>query len=220
MVSDNAPRIARIYQRVSTAEQDLTRQDAIIATAKADGWYIAGVYREKASGADPTRPELARLVADLQSGEVVIAEHLDRISRLPLPEAELLVESIRSKGARLSVPGLVDLSDVASSADGIARIVIDAMQELLLRIALQIARDDYLARRERQRQGVAIAKSNGVYKGRRANDDLHSTIVTLRAAGNTITGTARMAKCSISLVKRVWAAHQHKKSTTAKQAGR
>jgi len=40
----------------------------------------------------------------------------------------------------------------------VARIVLEAVQELLLKLALQIARDDYETRRERQRQGVALAK--------------------------------------------------------------
>ena len=53
--------------------------------ARAAGFYVAAVYREKASGARPDRPELLRMVADLQPGEVVVAEKIDRISRLPLP---------------------------------------------------------------------------------------------------------------------------------------
>ena len=97
-------RVARIYQRVSTDEQDLARQAHIEQSARAAGYYIAGVYREKASGARADRPELLRMIADLQTGEVVIAEKIDRISRLPLPEAERLVASIRAKGARLAVP--------------------------------------------------------------------------------------------------------------------
>jgi Resolvase, N terminal domain len=75
---------------------------------KAAGYYVAGVYRERASGARADRPELLRMIADLQPGEVVIAEKIDRISRLPLAEAERLVASIRDKGARLAVPGVVD----------------------------------------------------------------------------------------------------------------
>jgi DNA invertase Pin-like site-specific DNA recombinase len=100
-------KVARIYLRVSTEEQDLQRQEIIEANTRAAGYYVAGVYREKASGARADRPELLRMIDDLQDGEVVIAENIDRISRLPLTEAEKLVTSIRSKGARLSVPGLV-----------------------------------------------------------------------------------------------------------------
>jgi DNA invertase Pin-like site-specific DNA recombinase len=78
---------------VSTDQQDLTRQQQIEEDARAAGFYIAGVYREKASGARADRPELLRLIADLQPGEAVISEKIDRISRLPLPEAEKLVEA-------------------------------------------------------------------------------------------------------------------------------
>jgi DNA invertase Pin-like site-specific DNA recombinase len=98
-------KVARIYLRVSTDEQDLTRQAEIEHSARSAGYYIAGVYREKASGARADRPEILRMIADLQPGEVVVAEKIDRISRLPLAEAQKLVASIRSKGARLAVPG-------------------------------------------------------------------------------------------------------------------
>ncbi len=90
-------KVARIYLRVSTDEQDLTRQADIEQSSQAAGYYIAGVYREKASGARADRPELLRMIADLQPGEVVIAEKIDRISRLPLMEAEQLVGSIRPR---------------------------------------------------------------------------------------------------------------------------
>ncbi len=99
-----APMVARVYLRVSTDAQDLERQEAITTAAKAAGYYVAGIYREKASGARADRPELLRMIGDLQPGEVVIAEKIDRISRLPLPEAERLVASIQAKGASLYRP--------------------------------------------------------------------------------------------------------------------
>ena len=64
------------------------------------------------------------MVADLQPGETVIAEKMDRISRLPLPEAERLAQTIRDKGARLAVPGVVDLSELAEGATGVSRFVL------------------------------------------------------------------------------------------------
>ncbi|SQA82444.1 putative resolvase [Citrobacter freundii] len=134
-----APMVARVYLRVSTDAQDLERQEAITTAAKAAGYYVAGIYREKASGARADRPELLRMIGDLQPGEVVIAEKIDRISRLPLPEAERLVASIQAKGARLAVPGVVDLSDLAAEAQGVAKIVLEAVQIMLFRLALQMA---------------------------------------------------------------------------------
>lgn len=118
----------------------LARQEAIVASARAAGFYVAAVYSEKASGARLDRPELLRMVADLQPGEVVVAEKIERISRLPLPEAELLVATIRGKGARLAVPGIVDLTDLVADSSGVARVVLEAVQDMLLRISLQTAR--------------------------------------------------------------------------------
>jgi DNA invertase Pin-like site-specific DNA recombinase len=203
-------KVARIYLRVSTDEQDLSRQADIEHSTRAAGYYVAGIYREKASGARADRPELLRMIADLQPGEVVVAEKIDRISRLPLAEAEKLVASIRAKGARLAVPGLVDLSDLADEADGVAKVVLTSVQELLLKLALQMARDDYETRRERQRQGVQLAKAAGKYTGRKADTATHQRIVALRRAGETIERTAELAGCSVSQVKRIWALHRAK----------
>lgn len=202
---------ARVYLRVSTDEQDLARQETIVASAREAGFYVAAVYREKASGARPDRPELLRLVDDLQPGEVVIAEKIDRISRLPLPEAELLIAAIKGKGARLAVPGIVDLSDLVSESTGVARIVLEAVQDMLLHVALQTARDDYETRRERQREGVQIAKRAGRYKGRKADIALHHRILSLRESGMSIARTAELAGCSVAQVKRVTAIDRRKK---------
>jgi DNA invertase Pin-like site-specific DNA recombinase len=202
-------KIARIYERVSTDEQDLTRQAGIEQGARASGYYVAGIYREKASGARADRPELLRMIADLQSGEVVISEKIDRISRLPLCEAEQLVNSIRMKGAKLAVPGVIDLTEIAAEADGVARIVLDAVQEMLLRLALQMARDAYETRRERQSQGIKLARAAGHYSGRVPDMSVHGRIIALRCAGQTITRTAELAGCSGSQVKRIWAEHRN-----------
>lgn len=198
-------KVARIYMRVSTEEQDLSRQDAVLEQARSAGFYVAGIYREKASGARADRPELLRMIADLQPGDVVFAEKIDRISRLPLPEAERLVASIREKGARLAVPGVIDLSELAKESTDVARIVLESVQDMLLRLALQMARDDYEDRRKRQEQGISRAKLAGRYNGRKPNLQVHERIVALRRAGHTIPETARLAGCSVSQVKRIWA---------------
>ena len=198
---------ARIYLRVSTESQDLERQESVIQDAKAAGYYVAGVYRETASGARADRPELLRMIDDLQSGDLVIAEKIDRISRLPLPEAEKLIASIREKGAMLSVPGVVDLSELVAASDGVSRIVLEAVQELLLKLALQMARDDYEGRRERKKQGIELAKKEGKYQGRKADTEKHELIIKLRPH-HSIKETARLSGCSESQVKLVWAKHQ------------
>lgn len=208
--------VARIYLRVSTDEQDLTRQQSIIEQAKANGLYVAAVYKEKASGARADRPELLRLIADLQPGEIVVAEKLDRISRLPLPEAEKLIGTIKDKGAKLSVPGLVDLSDLAAESDGIPRIVIDSIQDMLMKIALQIAREDYETRRERQKQGIVIAKGLGKFSGRKADLKMHARILEV-SKFNSISKTAQLLECSEAQVKRVKALYKENKKIISTQ---
>lgn len=208
-------RVARIYIRVSTDEQDLTRQEAVVDDARRAGYYIAGIYREKASGARADRPELLRMISDLQPGEVVIAEKIDRISRLPLHEAELLIASIREKGARLAVPGVVDLSELAAETKGVAKIVLEAVQEMLLKLALQIAREDYEDRRERQRQGIELAKAAGKYRGRKTDTHTHEQIIALRSGGKSISETAKLADCSASQVKRVWGMREQDRVSAA-----
>lgn len=203
--------VARVYLRVSTNEQELTRQNSIIEDARSKGFYIAGVYKEKASGARLDRPELLRMIADLQPGEVIVAEKIDRISRLPLSEAEQLIGSIKAKGAKLAIPGIVDLSELAAGQDGVSRIVLESVQDMLLKVALQAARDDYETRRERQRQGVELAKASGKYKGRKPDNKTHERIIALRESGMTIGRTATLAGCSISQVKRIWSIYKTEK---------
>ena len=88
---------------------------------------------------------------------------------------------------------------------GGAKVVLESIQDMLLKLALQIARDDYEDRRERQRQGVELAKEAGRYAGRKADTLAHDRIVALRTAGHSIAETAKLARCSESQVKRVWA---------------
>lgn len=119
------------------------------------------------------------MIAELQPGDVGIAEIL------PL--------STRDKGARLAIPGLVDLSELVVENNGIPRLVFESVQELLLKVALQTARDDEI-RRERPRQGVKLAKVH------RQKVDLvtHERIITLRQSGLTIERTATQAGYRIS----------------------
>lgn len=205
-------RIARIYLRVSTDGQDLTRQEAIIAQAKENGFYVAAIYKEKASGARADRPELLRLIADLQPGEVVVAEKLDRISRLPLEEAEKLIHTIKQRGAHISVPGLIDLSELAKESDGIAKIVIQSIQDMLMKIALQTAREEYETRKERQKQGIALAREKGKFKGRKPDTKIHEKIIEVRKT-HSISKTAQICDCSEAQVKKVWAIYKKKEET-------
>lgn len=133
---------------------------------------------------------------------------MDRISRLPIQDAERLIEQIRAKGARLLVPGIVDFSDIIDrSEDGMSKIVLESMQELLLKIALQMSRDDYEFRKKRQREGIEIARQKGKYQGRRPNKELHKKIIECHILSNpplSISKTAELLNTTISMVTRCY----------------
>jgi len=79
---------------------------------------------------------------------------------------------------------------------------------MLLKLALQMARDDFEDRRERQRQGIELAKAGGKYAGRQADLVTQQRIIVLRSGGNSIRRTAKLTGCSEAQVKPVWARHQ------------
>lgn len=83
------------------------------------------------------------MIEGIQPGDVVIAEQMDRLSRGPLAEAEQLVATIRSKRARLAVPGVADFSDLSDSTTGAAKVILEQMKERLLKVTLQLARDAF-----------------------------------------------------------------------------
>lgn len=145
------------------------------------------------------------MIGDLQPGEVVIAEKIDRISRLPLPEAERLVASIQAKGARLAVPGVVDLSDLAAEAQASPRSCWKPCRSCFFAWPCRWARDDYEDRHERQRQGIELARPGRAVQGRRADPKRRAQVVALRKSGYSINKTAELAGYSAAQVKRIWA---------------
>lgn len=218
-------RIARIYQRVSTESQDLTRQKKLVEDAEAAGFYVAAVYSEKISGTTTDRPELNRLIADLKKGDVVIAESLDRLSRLPVAEGEALIKKITDKGAKISVPDLIDLSEVINnSTDPLVQIVLEANQKMMLKIALHMARKDYEQRVAKQASGIANeqeadklrAPEDRKYKGgRKADTFTHAKIVELRQLKYTIAKIADRLSVSESQVKLILKRDKEQKAAQA-----
>src|SRR3546814_20106041 len=95
-------------------------------------------------------------------------------------------------------PGVVDLSDLAADADGIARIMLESVQAMLLKIALQMAHDDYTDRRERKRQGIALAKAAGRSGGRKGERATHARNVALPEADKRNAKTAELDDCDRS----------------------
>ena len=145
---------------------------------------------------------MALSITDLKKGDVVIAESLDRISRLPVAEGAALIARITEKGAKIAVPDLIDLSEVIdNSTDPLVQIVLEANQKMMLKIALHMARKDYEQRAMKQASGIEVAKAKGVYKGRKPDTVANGKILELRALGYTIAKVANTLKVSESQVK-------------------
>lgn len=219
---------ARIYMRVSTDHQDLQRQEKLIQDTRNNGFYIAGVYREKISGVTEWehRPELYRLINELQPNDVVVAESIDRLTRLEPKKALELINTIKSKGAKIQVPEVFDFEtiskEIGSNTERFdpAFLMSDlfvAMQNMFMKLAVSIAYDDYRKRKERQKQGVELAKKEGKYRGRQSNLTLHNAIISHRKNGFSITETAQMLQTSESTVKRVWSKFKYNKNCHAIQ---
>ena len=188
-------KIARIYCRVSTEEQDLSRQLGLKQWAESRGFYVAKIYAEKASGRHADRPQLLEMIKDLQAGEIVIAESMERLSRLPLAEAEALIAQINNRGARLLLPEVLDLPAVKAAEDSMESIVFKSIQDLLLKILLKSA--------SRQAAGISRAKSEGKQFGRRVSQKRIDDVISCRRQGLSISRTAKILECSEATVKRI-----------------
>lgn len=146
---------ARIYQWVSTDPAELARQEALRADTQAKGYAVAATYAECSRGPCGERPQFQQLVADLNEGDTIVAEHLDRITQLPLDKVVALTGLICAKGARVAIPGLLDLSHTAV---GHAVIVRDTMQAMLLKTMLYQCRAYWDARREVAQRGYDLVR--------------------------------------------------------------
>ena len=112
------------------------------------------------------------MINDLQTGDWVIAESIDRITRLPPAEAERLIDEITSKGAKIQVPEIFDFEElgVFFEQDGslpgyLLQPLLAALQKMFLRIALNMSHQDWAVRKRRQKEGIALAKRRGGYRG-------------------------------------------------------
>jgi len=197
-------KVARIYCRVSTQEQDLSRQLELKEWAEKRGFYVAKVYAEKASGRTAGRAKLIEMIADLQQDETVIAENIDRLSRLPISEAQQLIQQIKEKGARLLLPNVLDIS-TDYDPESMEGIIFNAMQDLLLKILLKSASDDYELRRARQAAGIKRAKAEGKnLGGRPISQKRIDDVASCKRKGLSISEIAKILMCSEGTVKRIW----------------
>jgi DNA invertase Pin-like site-specific DNA recombinase len=169
------------YARVSTTDQDLTVQRQALAASG-----VATVFEEKASGTKRDgRTELQKVLGVLGDGDTLVVTRLDRLGR-SLRDLADVAHEIEEAGANLKVlEQAVDTSTAAGRA--------------FFGMLAVFAAFETDVRRERQMEGIALAKRRGVYKGGRARLD-RARVKQLRNDGRGPAAIARelgMARSSV-----------------------
>lgn len=138
--------MARIgYIRVSTEEQNTARQENQMKD-------LDKLYLEKVSGKSTQRPELKKMMEYVREGDTVVVESISRFAR-NTKDLLSLVEELTQKG--VAFVSLKESIDTATPQGQFMLTVFGAMA--------QLERDCIL---QRQREGIAIAKAEGKYRGR------------------------------------------------------
>ncbi|UVC09128.1 recombinase family protein [Rhizobium sp. TH2] len=195
----------RAYLRASTKDQDANRaKDDLFAFAADRDLKIAATYTENESGASLKRPELFRLLNDCTPGDILLVEQVDRLSRLNAEDWESLKAQIQSKKVKvvaLDLPTSWMMAD--TKADDIQNRIFDAINQMMLDLLAAIARKDYDDRRRRQSQGIAKAKSEGLYRGRPEDKDRNAGIRKMLASGMSWNSIISATGCSRSTLSRL-----------------
>ena len=136
------------YIRVSTQEQNTIRQEVLMEALGVDEVYI-----DRMSGKNTNRPELQKMMEYVRQGDTVIVESISRFARNTRDLLEL-VEQLTAKGVEFV--SKKEAIDTTTPTGKFMLTVFGAVAELEREYILQ-----------RQREGIAIAKEQGKYKGRK-----------------------------------------------------
>ena len=144
------------YVRVSTVDQNEARQ---IEAMKTDG--VEKIYMDKKSGKDFDRPEYQKMISELHKGDVMVIHSIDRLGR----NYEEIIDEWRKITKEIGADIIVQdmpLLNTCQSRDLTGTLISDIVLQLLSYVA-QRERENI---RQRQREGIEIAKTQGKYKGR------------------------------------------------------
>lgn len=194
----------RAYLRASTKEQDASRAKSDLQRfADERGLRIAATYTENESGASLKRPELFRLLADCQPGDVLLVEQVDRLSRLNADDWEKLKAEIAAKRVRVVALDLPTSHQLIHQGDEFSVRMLDAVNGMMLDMLAAIARKDYEDRRRRQAQGIQTAKEKGAFKGRPEDEKRNAALMVMLKGGQTWASIVAATGVSTSTLSRL-----------------
>ncbi|MBX9999590.1 recombinase family protein [Priestia aryabhattai] len=174
------------YARVSTVEQSLEVQLQALVQAGAED-----IYKDKATGKNTNRKGLKALLEILETGDTLIVTKLDRMAR-NVKEGIALIDDLTEKGIKLHVLNMGLFDDTATS-------------KLLRNILLSVAEWEREMILERQKEGIAVAKANGKYKGKpkKYHDKNPAILHALELFSNRATNKKTVKEiCQITKVSR------------------
>lgn len=144
------------YARVSSVDQNIHRQIEVLEVFGAEK-----IFREKQSGATVNDRIVFKEVLDfVRSGDQLIVESIDRLGR-NYDEVIETVNFLKKKEVQLIITSLPMMSEAIGNP-----LLDKFMKDLIVQILAMIAEQERTEAKRRQAQGIAIAKSKGVYKGR------------------------------------------------------
>ena len=144
------------YCRVSTKDQDLTRQ---IESLKQYG--CEKIYSDKATGKNFNRPEYTRLKDALRRGDTLVVHEFDRLGRnkkLTLKE----LQYFKDNGIRLVA---LNLPTTQMNTDD--NLMLETINNIVIELYTMMAQQEIETREKRQREGIDVALANGVKFGRK-----------------------------------------------------
>ncbi len=146
------------YMRVSSVDQNVERQRAEL---NAYGLLDTHIYYDKLSGKNFERPQYQQLKKQLYKGDVLVIKSLDRLGRNYIDVQEEWRDIVKVKHADIIVLDM-PLLDTRTNKDLIGTLISDIVLQLLSYVA-QAERENI---RQRQAEGIALAKANGKHLGR------------------------------------------------------
>lgn len=146
------------YMRVSSLEQNTERQKVELLR-----WGIIdkNIYCDKLSGKDFNRPQYQKLKRKLKEGDVLVVKSIDRLGRNYDDIQEEWREIVKAKKADIVILDMPIL-DTRTNKDLIGTLISDIVLQLLSYVA-QAERENI---KQRQAEGIAIAKAQGKHLGR------------------------------------------------------
>jgi DNA invertase Pin-like site-specific DNA recombinase len=162
------------YVRVSSFDQNPERQLEHVPVDR--------LFTDKASGKDTRRPELERLLTFVRDGDTVVVHSMDRLAR-NLDDLRRIVQTLTRRGICIE---FVKESLTFSGEDS-------PMAHLMLSVMGAFAEFERALIRERQREGIALAKRRGAYRGRKKALSLER-VDELRRRANAGEQKAKLAR--------------------------